>query len=250
MQEINFKLPLGVIVLLTGLSDAGLATASVPNFSIPGISPPGYVHFDNTASITLTRDSVANGHGYTLTSSSQTFIPSLYAPTKFDFQVSPSSPSDPVINGDFELTAHFSPTGTFTTGDVSIFGSIPSYSGPGNTGTVQTTTQKLFSATLASPFGGDVTADSTPLALGFTTLNSSFDGWASQFASPGANESVYLYSFNVPALVNLIGNPRFTSSITFQGAAFTTVPIPAATWLFGSALALAPWARQKKAKPA
>jgi len=233
MQARNFKQALAAAALLAALPSIGQATSYVPNFSVPGVPLPGNPNFDNTASITLSRNSVVSGSGYTLTSVS--------TPGSFVFQ--PSSSSSYNVTGTFSLSASFSSAGAFTGGTVAINGTIPTYSGPGTIGTVTTTTQNLFSADLTA-YGADNTNDSTPFSLGFKTEN--FSGWASQF-SAGSPESVYLYSFNVPALTSKFGSSKFApgSSVTFQGAAFTTVPVPSAVWLLGSAFALAPWARRK-----
>lgn len=220
----NYMLPLWAAV---GLAAApGLGQAALPAFNVPGIAPAGYVNFSDAASVTLAKQ---QDNSYLLTAASTNASP-------FVFQNNANTSFN--VSGTFNLSATFSSAGAFTGGTVSINGTIPGYNGPGNAGTVATIPQNLFSANL-SAFSVDIASPSTDDALGFTTNQASFNGWANQFAA-ASDESVYLYAFNVRGLTSLFSNPRFVpgSAITFQGQAITTVPIPAAVWLFGSSLAL------------
>jgi hypothetical protein len=218
-----------VLSLLSLLPSVGFAASAVPNFLIGGVPPAGFPHFENPASITLTKSGTGSSASYLLTS----------ANTSGDFIFQYNSTSAYNVTGTYNLTASFNAAGVFTGGSLAINGTLPGYNGPGTAPSA--TSQNLFSANLVS-FGYDIVPDITPVALGFKTEN--FSGWATQF-SDGSAESAYLYNFNVPGLMNMFANPKF-KTITFQGAALTTVPIPAAVWLFGSGLALISCVRRNK----
>jgi hypothetical protein len=217
------------LTLLFVLPSVGIAASAVPNFLIGGVPPAGFPHFENPASITLTKFGTSSSATFQLTAASTS--------GNFIFQYDPTSAY--TVTGTYSLTASFNATGVFTGGSLAINGTLPGYDGPGTA--PATTAQNLFSAHLVS-FGNDIVPDITPVALGFKTEN--FSGWATQF-SDGSAESAYLYNFNVPGLMGMFTNPKF-KTITFQGSAITTVPIPAAVWLFGSGLALIACVRRKK----
>jgi hypothetical protein len=199
------------------------ATAS--DISIPGIPPAGFPSFENNVSITQTR----TGSG----ASAVTTLKAFDDPGSFVFKLN-SSQSYNVTNTGYLLSATFNSAGNFTGGNLSITGIVQGY--PGAPATVT----NLYTANLAS-FAYDNVNDATPVALGFRTDN--WSGWAAQFQQ--APESAYLYNFNVIGFVNNLTNPLFKNT-TFHGSAVTTVPIPAAAWLFGSALALLAGARRRK----
>jgi hypothetical protein len=209
------------VTLLSMLPSVGFAASAVPNFLIGGVPPAGFPHFENPASITLTKFGTGASASFLLTSANTS--------GNFIFQYNPSSAYN--VTGTYSLNASYNAVGVFTGGSLAINGTLPGYNGPGTAPSA--TSQNLFSAKLVS-FGYDSVPDITPVALGFKTEN--FSGWAKQF-SDGSAESAYLYNFNVPGLMSMFTNPKF-KTITFQGSAMTTVPIPAAVWLFGSGLAL------------
>ena len=216
------------LTLLSVLPSVGIAASAVPNFLIGGVPPAGFPHFENPASITLSKSGTGASASFLLTSAN--------TPGNFIFQYDPSSAYN--VTGTYSLNASYNAAGVFTGGSLAINGTLPGYDGPG--AAPSATSQNLFSANLVS-FG----YDSVPgplVALGFKTEN--FSGWATQF-SDGSAESAYLYNFNVLGLMSMFTNPKF-KHITFQGSAMTTVPIPAAVWLFGSGLALISCVRRKK----
>ena len=77
------------------------------------------------------------------------------------------------------------------------------------------------------------------VGLGFDTVLSTASGWAKQFQS--SNESLYLYSAALATLDNNLktGNLSGYNKNVFSATVseLTTVPIPAAGWLFGPAFA-------------
>ena len=233
MKFKGYSLPQGFAILLYLSPSLGFGASAVPNFIIGGVPPAGFPHFENPASITLTKTGAGSAATFQLTSAS--------TPGSFIFQYNPTSAY--AVAGTYSLTANFNAAGTFTGGTLAINGTIPGYNGPGTA--PAPTTQNLFSANLVG-FGYDIIPDNSPVALGFMTQD--FSGWATQF-SDGSAESAYLYSFNVPGLMSMFTNPKFRT-ITFQGSAMTTVPIPAAVWLFGPGLALIAGFRRKKSHPA
>ncbi|MDD5035531.1 MAG: VPLPA-CTERM sorting domain-containing protein [Methylococcaceae bacterium] len=233
MQERNNSFyHLGAVALLAVLPNLGHAATAVPNFDIDGIPKPGFPHFANSADITLTKSDSGSGASFQLSAVSTDKSP-------FVFQYNPSSSF--TVNGTFNLAATFNASGKFTDGNITVDGTIPGYNVPGTTAPSST---NLFSAKLIA-FGAETEIDdSSPVALGFKTDN--LTGWAGdQFGNHG-QESVYLYNFNVPGLMNDFSNFKFKTA-TFHGSAITTVPVPAAVWLFGSALALLSGARRRKA---
>jgi hypothetical protein len=225
MQLEKFVYPAVAFLALAALPVTSHAAAAVPNFSIAGIPAAGFPHFDNTRDVTVTL--AKNGTGATTYQLTAT-----YNGGPFVFQTDPWT-SYNVTGGSYTLNAFFSNTSTstnpaFTSGTVAINGSIPGYSGPG---TPPPNPGLLYGANLTA-FGFDRTPDSTPAALGFKT--DSPTGWAAQFQ--GGPESVYLYDFNVAALMSSFSSAKFRSVQFTRASAFTTVPLPAAVWLFGSAL--------------
>ncbi|MGZ8249530.1 VPLPA-CTERM sorting domain-containing protein [Methylomagnum sp.] len=227
MQFKSFALPASAFLVMLGVPSLSQAVAVAPNFSIAGIPPPGFQHFDNAAKIVLTKTSPTS---YVMTAN--------WASGTFLFQSDPWTANN-VTGGSYNVTANFGAGGGFVSGTVTINGNIPTYSGPG-TGTP---TGLLYQADLTA-FGADTTNNATPSALGFKTENPT--GWAAQFQpSP---ESVYLYGFNVASFMNGFNATKFKSVIYNNALAYTTVPIPAAAWLFGSAMAaLAGWRRRNPA---
>lgn len=233
MQPNSFALPASAFLLLSGIPGLGHALAVAPNFSVPGIPPPGFQHFDNSVQIHLVKTGSGAGATYQMTAN--------WASGTYLFQSDPWTSFN--VNGSYHLVANFNSAGAFVPAgsSVSISGAIPSYTGPGTgvpTGT-------LYSADLTA-FGADTVIDATPTALAFKTENPA--GWAAQFQ--GSPESVYLYGFNVAAFMNSFASAKFRSVLFNNASAYTTVPVPAAFWLFGSAVTglAAGWRRRNPAR--
>lgn len=233
MKSANFFLGLMALALLACMPSIGQANGVLvvpPAFSIPGIAGPGFPSFTNAALITQNRI----GFG----ADAITQLTATHTSSGITFH-SGNSSAYLISNPSFLLSANFDSTGAFKGGSVSINGVLTGYNGPGIA--PPPTLTNLYLANL-SAFGFDMVNDSSPVALGFKT--DQFSGWASQFQS--APESVYLYGFNVVGFMNNLTNPKFKSG-TFAGSAYTTVPVPAAAWLFGSAAAMLTVLQRKKA---
>jgi hypothetical protein len=138
-----------------------------------------------------------------------------------------------VTNTIYSLNATFNSSGVFTGGTVSIKGKI---NGTGlNTGG---TVVELMHATLSS-----FAKSSSGYLYGFNTTGIVCNPAILAYKGCTQNESVYLALFN--------SEKSLTKSWSTKGVAITTIPIPAAAWLFGSGLmGLAAVARRKKKTPA
>jgi hypothetical protein len=206
---------------------AGLGTSPGTIGSVPG---PGYPNFNNGANLTFSKLS-SGAFKLTATTNSSSAFTFNTSPTQ-SWAVTGSSSGS---KGSFALTANFNSSLAFQNGTVDITGKIPTYSGPGTVGTVKTTVQNLYHAALTG-----VGLDTSPVGLGFSTNAATDTGWASQFSPNGTSESVWFYSSNIwqTILSNVALNVgKKTWSISLNNIqAVTTVPVPAAVWLLGSAL--------------
>jgi len=195
-----------------------LCLASWPNahaISLPGIPESGAPNFTNNIQVNLFNLGPGN---YLLAATNSG------APITFNHNGSFSStPSNPAT---FLLTAQFSANGGYVpnTGSLTISGSIPfpSSSLPGVFITGDLLTAKLT----GFAFDSDNLGFSTNMTSGYGTL-----------FSAGTSESVYLTG---GGLAGALGFGSASLIATTGGAlsavAITTVPVPAAAWLFGSAL--------------
>jgi hypothetical protein len=121
------------------------------------------------------------------------------------------------IDGTYNLKATFDSAGNVTGGDVSLKGAIPSL------GIVDKNTV-LFTADLEA-FGFDPLQ---PMLIGFNTTNIMCDAGLGVVCTN--SESVYV---TLDAMFTGLDTRLRTS-----GTSITTIPLPAAVWLFGSGLAL------------
>jgi hypothetical protein len=215
---------LAYVALFAVFPSIGHTSIELPNLSIAGIPRPDFPAFDNPATIKLTKHIATSPFsvlGFTLTTSFTSV-----SEGDFSFQSSATSSYNLAPGATFNLTANYGPTGNFIDGNFEIDGNIPSLA--------LNASNVLFKGNLNS-----YNFDNRSSSIGFMTETSSFQGWITEF-SQTTNESIYLYNFNVTALVDLFTNPRFFGSRTFQGTAWSTVPatvpIPRSVWLFCSAV--------------
>ena len=218
------KAALSIAALGASVLIAGNATAqtTVPSFNAPGIPQAGFPDFVNLNNVNLQFGQInffqqsiggySAGFGdYVLSASAST--------TYFNLS---STAAYGVSNGSFTAHAVFSPWGQFISGSETITGSIP---------TLGVAQQTLYSASFGA-FG--VSTSNT--ALGFQTLYSTASGWAKKYES--SNESMYLFSSTQGSLDNALKSGFFLPDyFSTTSSEITTVPLPAAAWLFGPALA-------------
>lgn len=179
--------------------------------SLPGIVESGSPNFENPVAIKYQR---ANGQKYKLKAKS---VANTITGT---FNLNGSSYT--VNNLKYRLRANFDKDANLIGGSVRINGQIAGLGAKG----------KLFKANLTG-FNTDGSV------IGFNTHITHCHPDIASFCT--TNESVYLYDF---------GGGFDTSLKKFRedGMALTTIPVPAAVWLFGSGLlGLVSIARRKKA---
>lgn len=218
----------GALLILAQAPGMVRAASIPPNFSITNIPPPGFPHFDNTADLTLLKTGTGPTAAYQMTAN--------WNSGAFLFQTGPSLSF--TVTGSYSVTANFSSSGALTSGTVTVNGTVPGYNGPGAAPSANP--QLLYQANLTA-FNVDPTNDGTPAALGFRTESPT--GWAAQFQTDP--ESLYVYGFNVASFMSSFTTSKFRASAYGNTLAYTTVPVPAAAWLFGSAvLTLAGWRRR------
>ena len=202
----------GVLFLLL-VSSAAWAF-DLPNDTIP---PSGSPAFLNNVTIDMNDNGSQNGEGRLLIKG------------RLDFQFDNSSSFLPAEKAIFKLLAFYDDAGTLLPGaTISIKGGIPSLGIDKGT-TLMTANIDRWNL-LDDPnlwaFGTNSIVCSPLLLVTCTT-----------------NESVYVSLLGDGFDMNF-NNGRFLAS----GFAVTTVPVPAAAWLFGSALLLLAWVRRAKAE--
>ena len=185
-------------------------STSASAFSLPGITPSGSPAFTNNVRAHL----APNGMLGIMGRSNQTFVLDTGADTIIG------------TGGMYTLTARFTETGEYIadSGSVSIYGKMEQL------GISQPRTM-LMSADLTS---ANLVDD--PYLWGFNTTNIVCN--ADLLLECTNSESVYV------ALSNAFSGD-FGRNFMSMGIAITTVPVPAAIWLFGSALGLLGWARRR-----
>jgi hypothetical protein len=207
---------LGVSALVAGTAGA----TTLPSFNAPGISPPGFPDFLNSNNISLNffKDPQKNSSDYILTAYGSSGV----------FNASSTSSSS-VHNEVYAMYADFDKNGHFLSGGETIYGCQPPGSSCNffNIKNLYTTSFDKYSVSTST------------VGLGFDTVFSSASGWAKQFQN--SNESLYLYSAALATLDNNLktGNLSGYNKNGFSATVseLTTVPLPAAGWLFGPAFA-------------
>ena len=177
--------------------------------SLGDISPAGWPRFETDASIKWTQK---GKNGFRLHTK-------LNGGGDMFFMFS-SSESYQVTDGSYQLKANLDASGNFLSGDVKITGSIAHFG---------ITSSVLMTATLDS-----FAYDSNTLAFNTSDIDCPFFDFCT------TNESVWIN-------LDTGGFDPALKKFTDTGLAITTVPVPAAVWLFGSGiLGLASTARRKR----
>jgi hypothetical protein len=210
-----------ILILMFALSalaqNAFASTFPTPPYSLPGIPTSGAPGFTNSAEINLFN---LGGNSFLFAASNAG------APLTFEL----GSHSVTSSSARFLVTAEFMADGSYiqNTGTLTVSGSIPfissyaPYTLPGVYISGDLLTAKLDNFA----FNSDLLGFSTSLLTGF---GSSF----------GTNESVY---FSTPGIASALGfgtNPGLHATTNpILANTVTSVPLPAAVWLFMSGLAL------------
>lgn len=207
MNILTKVLAYGAVLLVTY---SPLSNASV--IVLPGIPEAGSPNFSNNAQVNL----FDLGGTYLLAATNAG------ATVSFNHE-SGSVSSSATHPADFLLTAQFNGNGSYRagTGTLRISGEIP-YPYANLPGVY--ISGNLLTATLDSfAFDANTLGFSTTLVSGFGTLF-------------GTAESVYL---SATGLSNTLGftSGSLVAANALQASAITTVPVPGAVWLFGSAMA-------------
>lgn len=188
------------------------STTSAYALALPGITPSGVPVFINSVKVRLNSNGklriFTNGQGKDF---------SLYDGNSFRSGT-----------GIFDLRTNVDDNGNIFGGTIQIKGKGAELGVPGSE-QILLMTADLVNANLTT----------APGLWGFNTTNI----WcAPELNLPGGctnSESVYI------TLNTLFTTADFSGKFTSSGTAFTTVPVPAAAWLFGSALGLLGWVRRR-----
>jgi len=187
-------------------------TSSAYAFALPGITPSGNPVFINSVKVRLNKNGGLRIFSNGLSKS-------------FGLNVGGNIET---AFGLFDLRTTVDANGNISGGSLSIRGK-GGFGIPSTGDMVTLLTADLTSANLSS----------SPLMWGFNTTN------IVCAAELGLNctesESVYVVLNSLWSGGSDFDKAKFTSS----GTAFTTVPVPAAAWLFGSALGLLGWVRRR-----
>ena len=184
-----------------------ISASSAYAVSLPGISPSGEPNFFHNVKITIRNDAIKvrknNGSS--------------------DFVLNTSSGAIAGTHLMYALDGSFDSGGNFLGGTVSLSGRLPSIGITSNT--------DLFSALLPA---GNANVNWAPNLIGFNTSNIVCDPLlVAAIGSCTTNESVYLLlDTTFDGNFNATGGNAFKTT----GKAVTTIPLPAAVWLFGSGL--------------
>ena len=199
-------------VLLTALASifvtALCGTTSALAYSLPDITPSGSPAFTNNVRVHL----APNGNLRIMGRGNQAFMLDTGSETLIG------------TGGKYTLTASFDDDGNFLSGDVSISGMMTQLG-------ITRPNTTLMTAELT---GANLMDD--PYLWGFNTSNIECN--PDLLLECRDKESVYI------ALSNAFSGD-FGRNFMSMGIAVTTVPVPAAIWLFGSGLGLLGWLRRR-----
>jgi hypothetical protein len=204
----NKKTKIVLASLASLLIIAVFGNTSAFAYSLPGITPSGSPAFTNNVRVHL----APNGKLKIMGRGNQTFM------------LDTGSGNMVGTGGKYTLNASFDGDGNFLSGDVSISGMMA------QVGITRPNTI-LMTADLT---GANLMDD--PYLWGFNTSNIVCN--ADLLLECTDKESVYV------ALSNAFSGD-FGRNFMSMGIAVTTVPVPAAIWLFGSGLGLLGWVRRR-----
>ncbi|MGY6276520.1 hypothetical protein [Methylomonas sp. MgM2] len=195
---------------------------------LPGIFPPGDPNFTNGANVQLF-DLV--GSGSYLLAASNGNAPITFNDSANNISVS-SSPEHPA---NFLLTAQFYSDGTYipNSGTVRISGEIPFFYGDTVIPGVYISGDLLTAQLDKFVFDADTLGFSTTMLSGFSTIF-------------GTKESVYLSAAGLGSTLGFVSGSLVEMTDPMSVSAITTVPIPGAGWLLGSALGVFTLVRRNK----
>jgi hypothetical protein len=187
---------------------------------LEGIVPSSFPNFYNTVKVKVLK----NGNkGYKLKvrkkGSGNYFKPS-------------SSESLKIKGGQYKLNAFFDTDGNFLEGSVKIKGKVLTSDGKVLKNSAGKAKGTLMTATLGLNGYSDIAFNYTSNLLGFNTRNIVCNDVINEYIGGGGcteNESVYIQLYEG-------GFDPTNKGYKSNGLAVTTVPVPAAVWLFGSGL--------------
>ena len=190
----------------------------VQGYSLPGVSSAGWPNFENEVFVRVIEQ--GNQGAMLIARGGRSGYFNLNPDTSYKIQ-----------GGGYLLKAMFGPNGNLISGNVRITGTIDTEYGRAS--------GLLMTAKLGDIAGGDgIDWDYSSDLIGFDTNHIKCNPVIDSFASCTLNESVYLSLYN--------GGFNGLENYTSNGLAVTTVPAPAAVWLFGSGLlGLSAMARRK-----
>ena len=199
------------VIILVAYSPFGNAS----EMALPGIPPEGNPNFMNDVQVSLFQ--LGSNYLFAATNDGATIT----------FNDSSKNISLPVGESDFLLTAQFESDGSFKTGTLTIEGSLPfSVIDPNPKLSGLSITGDLLTARLTGfAFDEDTLGFSTELLSGFGTIF-------------GTKESVYLSAAGLGSALGFLNKSLIATTSPLSASAITTVPIPGAGWLIGSALGL------------
>jgi hypothetical protein len=209
----------GMVVLASAILGTAPAAASnlvpapdgsVQGYSLPGVSPAGWPNFENNVTVRVIEQ---GNHGAMLIARGGT--------GKRNFFNYKPDINYQILGGSYLLRAYFDSSDNLIGGSVRITGSIDTEYGRAS--------GVLMTAKLGDPGRNDgIDWNYSSDLIGFDTYDIQCHSVISMFSCRSTAESVYLSldagGFN--------GLENYTST----GLAVTTVPVPAAVWLFGSGL--------------
>jgi len=179
----------------------------VDGYSLPGVSSAGWPNFENEVFVRVIEQ--GNQGAMLIARGGRSGYFNLDPDTSYKIQ-----------GGGYLLKAMFGPNGNLIYGNVKITGTIDTEYGRAS--------GLLMMAKLGDTKGDGTDWNYSSDLIGFDTNHIKCNPVIDSFASCTLNESAYLSLYN--------GGFNGLENYTSNGLAVTTVPVPAAVWLFGSGL--------------